>query len=278
MLSQYFQKVLSEKIDRYSNEKFFFYNQKFHNNHRPHNKNDCYDDHYICFEFFEEFFHYLDNDIRENPYNEEIEYIPNKTFNYYLLIKESFYKTFKKMDLYLEAKYVYDNRWNNDFVYKIFQDTAKFIKGTYSKKKIHHNGVNYISLKLRALRNTFIPEICLTFDDKNLKCDKGDTNILIMAKPVKKKYLNMVTLGCNIETSFKDEIKITSKLTLKYNHSKSKYYSEENRSIERIESILEDYDEKKYYDKYYNNIDAILYNEKTGNSIDIELIEVYNKN
>lgn len=284
----YYENLLTKKIDKYSKEKCFFYNQgcppkieydKFTQTFSFSKCKNC-QNHYMCFYFFEEFLHYVYTD--PDPYDGNIYYKPNQTFNYYLLIKESFYKKFKKMNLWLSSEYMCSNNgWNYDVEDRIFPDIAKFIKGKYSKKRVNHDGINYISLKLRALRNTLIPKFCLSFEDdefKNLyeKCDTD--NILIMAKPVKTKYYNMVILGCNIKGTYKDKIQITPKLFIEYNHNKSDYYSEENISVEQIENILEDYNDKKYYnsDIYdFDNIYATLYNEETGQSIDIELIEFY---
>lgn len=284
-LTEYYEDLLTKKIEKYSKEKFFFYiNSKtsFGSEYKSFRSNKtCNNDpyHYMCFNFFDEFFLYLENDIIENPYEENISYDTKHKFNYYLLIKENFYKTFKKMNMNVlcDSAY-YNNYWNRSYEFKIFPDITKFIEGKYSKKTVYHNGIKYIRLKLKALCNMFIPKACITYDfiDKTLPREiVNPDNILFMAKPVKEKRSNIITLlyrSTNIK--YKKEFRLSDTLILKYNDP-----TYQNIKQNRIENILEKYKEQKYYEECSDDdeIYGEVFNEETGHSFYIECIEYKNK-
>ena len=273
LLTEYFEDLLTKDIQKHAKEKFSIFYPDFDNK-------KCDDEyHFRCFTMFGLFFEYLSNDIKENPYEENIQYVPEQKFNYYILIKESFYKEFKKINLDIECDSLcYNKQWDRDMNYDIFPDVTKFIEGSYSKKRVRHNDVNYISLKLRAFNNTFIPKICLTWKciNPSYKSNMCYSDILIMIKPVKKKYSKIITLRCftiHGERKYRDTIELTPFLTLKYNNSY------QNISPERIENILEKYKEKEYYEECFDDDDfnALVFNEETKQSFDVNLIEFYKK-
>lgn len=277
--------LLKTEIKRVASEKYEIY-KPFHHTLNENQNPHLYEDHYVCFRPFEDFFHYMHHEIQNNPYSDPMDYFPEQKFNYYLLIGDSFYKTFKKLKLNIENYYMcYNHTWKCDNVNDIFPDITKFIQGTYSKKRFNYNGVNYIRLKLRAFSNTFIPSICLRFWDESIKklydndhkyCRDSINNILLMIKPVKKKYSKLVVLSGHSLKSFKDEITINDKLTLKYNEINSKYHVAHVNS-ERIEHILDQNSEKELYESCSddNELDATIYNEELDNDYEVELIEFY---
>jgi len=268
-LSKYYQDLLIKEISQVLKEQFVIYNQPSLTNPEFHSKTD--NNHYMCFRFFENYFLCLLHN------NEDDEYIPEQKFNYYLLIKDSFYKEFKKMKFNVSCNYIcYNHKWHYDQIYTLFPDVTKFIKGSYSKKRMNYNGTNYISLKLRAFTNTFIPELCLVYPFavyKNfIKPYVDYTSLQIMAKPVKKKYSKVIVLeDYPGEHKYNEEIKLNDKLALKYNDSYQRI------SQERIEHILEQNSDKDYCESDTDDDDfnAYVYNENNNYEFEVSFIEYF---
>ena len=279
-LSNHFLNLLIKEIERVSNEKFVIYKPICHTLNEKQNPK-LYENHCVCFRPFEDYYHYMYHELKNNQYSETYDYFPDQKFNYYLLIRANFYKTFKKLKLDANCNYIcYNHTWKCDNLNDIFPDIAKFIQGTYSKKKFNYNGTNYIRLKLRAFSNTFIPQVCLTFWDESKKKlydnERNKNDILLMIKPVKKKYSKLIILDNHSLRNFKDEIIINDKLTLKYNQISS-LYTVAHINSERIEHILDQILEKELHESCSddNDLTACIYDEETNKDFEVELIEFY---
>lgn len=284
-LSEHFLNLLTTEISRVASEKYEIY-KPYHHTLNENQNPKLYENHCVCFRPFEDYYHHMYHEAKNNPYSDTYDYIPEQKFNYYLLIRANFYKTFKKLKLDANCDYIcYNHTWKCDNLNDIFPDITKFIQGTYSKKRMNYNGTNYIRLKLRAFSNTFIPQVCLTFWDevcpheskkKLYDNERNRDDILLMIKPVKKKYSKLIVLDGHSTRSFKDEITINDKLTLKYNEISS-LYTVAHINSERIEHILEQNSEKELYESCSddNDLTACIYDEETNRDYEVELIEFY---
>lgn len=131
--------LLKTEIERVVSEKYKIY-KPFHHILNEKQNPKLYEDHYVCFRPFEDFFHYMHHEVKNNPYSDSMDYTPEQKFNYYLLIRENFYKTFKNLKLDIENYYMcYNHTWKCDNLNDIFPDITKFIQGTYSKKRFNYN-------------------------------------------------------------------------------------------------------------------------------------------
>lgn len=270
-----YKKILIEKVEKYSKEKFFIYNSEQFD----------YDttNFYLKLSFFEEFYDVWDDE------NFDPDYRPDQKFNYYLLIKENFYRTFKKMNpwIFVNDSYVNDY-WYSNYEDKIFPNMSKFIKKSYNKKRMNYNGINYIRLKLRVLKNSFIPKIGICFKTNQdriefkKQCNSfheiyttNSENVKIMATPVKKQYTNLIVFeGFTYSLEYKHEIKISNNLTLKYDNS-TKYNTYKN-SDEIIEKIIDEYADKDIRKDYHNfrDTEGIFFGQIYDNNeylFDVEL-------
>lgn len=157
-LMEYYKNLLIEKLKWASNQKFIIYNQGCLN--RKGREEKTYHYQWECFHFFEEWNLYY-NECNKKQLLDQC-YFPEQKFNYYLLIRENFYKTFKKLNLNVQNHFMCfnDEEISFDTYFTLFPDVTKFIQGTYNKKRMCYNGINYIRLKLRAFKNTFIPNFC----------------------------------------------------------------------------------------------------------------------
>lgn len=283
---EYYKILLIEKLKWASNQKFIIYNQGCLN--RKGREEKTYHYQWECFHFFEEWNLYYNECNKKNMTDKC--YIPEQKFNYYLLIRENFYKTFKNLNLHVQNHFICINDEENSFdtYFTLFPDVTKFIQGTYNKKRICYNGINYIRLKLRAFKNTFIPNFCLSFDrapfigkkiiEKNEHCITSqikflsgckdeNNNVKLMAIPVKKKYTNIINLSEPKQRNMINELKLSRKLILKFPYS-----------VDIIENILDEYKDKKYYDpKIYHEdwFSCELLNEETDNIIYFNFIYIY---
>lgn len=268
---------LNEKIEYYKNQDYFIYNTDSEHNVRCSyyhcksvNKPKCH----VCFNFFEEW-----NDIikygRHTTFKIQE---PEQNFNYYLLIKKSYYKEFKK-----EKPRIVDYR--NTFTGQlIFPIISKFIKEHYNKKNIIIDGVDYIRLKLRYYNNTFTPHFVIYFNNSvKLKSNKIRENIKIMAKPQLKKYSTLITIDNDFSLDFKnvdldklETIKISDDIILYvFNDSSNKnnFY----KMINLVENFII-FNEKKFFDleKYMTIVYCgILKNTKKDIYIYLSFIGYY---
>lgn len=280
-----YKNLLIEKLKWASNQKIIIYNHavpaRITCNGKKQKPSEGWHDQLMCFNFFKEFNLYQKS-LSTVDHDEDYEYIPEQKFNYYLLIKESFYKSFKKLNLTIATHFIcYNDCVTRHNYFKIFPDVSKFTKDYYNKKRMNFNGINYIRLKLRAFKNTFIPNFCLEFDTTEhdlskrrieyvmaqinfLSCiTSEDNNVKLMAIPIKKIYSKRVILNFyrNYNAKITNELRLTDKLILKGSR------------LDIVEDIINE--NKKYYDPkiYYEDyIKILLYNEETEKSIILDFI------
>lgn len=177
------------------------------------------------------------------------------TFNYYLLIERKHYKTFKKMNPYirgisLDYKNPTHYNFNNGMCI-----LAKFIKPHYKKEIINFDGKTYIKIKLRALNNSFIPQLNINFEINN----DIWARVKIIAVPVRKRYTNLIKLQQQWPMS-NDDLKkfvcvdINEIMSLFYKDG----YNEKENSIDHVKN------NEKLFFKHYINGNAFLFNNETN--------------
>lgn len=191
-------------------------------------------------------------------------------FNYYILIRSSNYKLFKKINPICTGCY---NDTGNSF-HGTLQSLSKFLNPHYKKDIFYFNNIKYIRIKLRALSNKFIPIIDI-FKNNNSVDIKDDEiffdenngqhyikrkeehllqeqiigsfindphNIRIMAVPVKKKYTNLIYYQSILsywDDNTKDllEFDINENLTI-YILKDSRYINYIKKSIDLLENNI----------------------------------------
>lgn len=275
---------LNNKIQEYSKRKYFLYNCGCKNN--P----DKYHCQCACFNFFEEYDLYVKNYINNiDIMHIKKLYTPEQRFNYYLLIKENFYKFFKKMECNIKiGTMIHNAMFYRNRLFCLFPDVTKFDKNNYNKKYITIDSIRYVKLKLRAFSNTFITDFCITagpdektpeirkyFRDTQLEflCTGNIINdkLKIMAIPVKKKYTNLFRLNdCISLNGLPDSIKFDDNFTLYYDHNWV--------PTGIIEKIIDLYKEKKYFDNLGSINDGdfvVLVNNKNDKKIGLNIFTFY---
>lgn len=150
----------------------------------------------LTFQIFPEWYEYVKNtDLSIQSYKPDIK------FNYYILINQSFYKEFMKLDCGIKIFTLDEKGFNYPHIFPISQNIK--LDKPHKNKKTY--GMKYYKLKLRALSNMFIPFISLTRKhiyketetdrDDFLKCVSNPLFLKIMIVPVKEKYTNIVELS-----------------------------------------------------------------------------------
>lgn len=263
---------LNEKIDHYKNEDYFVYNETKNQCSYHHCKNINKPKSHVCFNFFEEW-----SDIIKYSRDTSFEVQePEQNFDYYLLIKKSYYKEFKKENPEIsDFKKLYTS-------YKIFPTISKFTKDYYNKKNVVIDGIDCIRLKLRFFNNTFTPHFMIYISKSSkLKSIKLRYSLRIMAKSVKKKYSSLVTIDNNNDFNYWDvdldecdQIKISDDTILYLVHDKFSdiFYN-------MLENFII-FGEKKYFDTkeyflIFNN--AILKNERKNIELHLSITGYINQ-
>lgn len=230
----------------------------FHSNEYKEKRRKKKIDSKLYFHMYKDYEHHY---IEETDYNyNNLTYIPEKRFDYFILIDK---KIYKKLKDFIKIKILWVNEGDIEYNEYSLNDICKFTK-LHKKKKIIHEK---IQIKLRAFNNTFIPLLRIKIlKEKLYEFVKDQTQLFdvfsILQKPVTKTYQNHIELF----TKFGYE---------KWNYKRDKisYVMEEFPMKNNLTVQLINF---RIHKKYNNNfIDLIFKNEEYYNYNGMKRVAVF---